>query len=59
MTFVIRLQRASGGLRGQVVSVTTGATRLFEALADAMAFIEAAAQEVDPSRPVDDWRSTQ
>lgn len=50
MTFVIRLQRAGGGLRGQVVSVTTGATRLFEGLADAVAFIEAAAREGDLSR---------
>ena len=38
--FVIRLQRTSGGVRGQVVAVETGAARLFEDLNDAMAFIE-------------------
>jgi hypothetical protein len=38
--FVIRLQRTSGDLRGQVVAVATGASRLFKDLPEAMAFIE-------------------
>lgn len=37
---MIRLQRTSGGIRGQVVAVETGAARLFEDLNDAMAFIQ-------------------
>ncbi len=40
-TFVIRVRPDRQALRGQVVAVATGAARLFEDLADAMAFIRA------------------
>ena len=38
-TFVIHVQRDRQALRGQVVAVADGATRLFEDLDDAVAFI--------------------
>lgn len=44
-TFVIRVRRDRQALRGQVVAVATGEARLFEDLADAMAFIRAQVEE--------------
>ncbi len=41
MAFVIRVQYDRSSLRGQVVAVATGASRLFDDLPGAMAFIEA------------------
>lgn len=49
-TFVIRLHRERGTLRGQVVAVADGATRLFDDFDDAMAFIRARVdQREDPA----------
>ncbi len=47
MAFLIRVQRLKNGFRGQVVVVTTGASRLFEDLHDAVRFIEAQLDERD------------
>jgi hypothetical protein len=48
-TFVIRLRRATRALRGQVLEVGTGAARLFDDLADAMAFIRARVDQREDS----------
>ncbi len=45
MSFVIRLQRTGGGLRGHVIDVATGQGRVFTDLAEATAFIEARMRE--------------
>jgi len=45
LAFLIRVQRLKEGVRGQVVVVATGVSRLFGDLRDAMTFIEAQVQE--------------
>ncbi len=56
-TFLIRIQRRDGGVRGQVVTVGTGATRLFDDLREAMAFIEARLAEDEEATPADPGQS--
>lgn len=46
MAFVLRVERGERGVRGQLVAVRTGQTRLFDDLRDAVAFIEAALEEL-------------
>lgn len=48
MSFVIRLQRTAGGLRGHVIAVATGQGQVFTDLAEATAFIEAQMQKAPP-----------
>ncbi len=48
MAFVIRVHRAAGGVRGQVVAVATGLARMFDNLRDALAFIETQIDREDP-----------
>lgn len=45
--FVVRVQRGGGGVRGQVVAIASGASRLFADLREAIAFIEAQLGERD------------
>ncbi len=45
LAFLIRVQRFKEGIRGQVVAVATGVSRLFDNLRDAMAFIEGQVRE--------------
>jgi len=50
--FVIRVHRDRHGLRGQVVAVESGASRLFDDLGDALAFIKAQVDaEAGPAAP--------
>ncbi|MGH2669875.1 MAG: hypothetical protein ACRDH5_12315 [bacterium] len=47
LVFVFRVHRERGMLRGQVVAVADGATRLFDDFDDAMAFVRA---RLDPRK---------
>lgn len=52
--FLLRVQPIDGGVRGEVVVVTTGVVKLFDNLVDAMTFIEAqirARQDAPPEPP--------
>ncbi len=40
MAFVIRVQQHGTGMRGQVITVATGVTQMFDDLHEAMAFIK-------------------
>lgn len=47
LVFVFRVHRERGMLRGQVVAVADGATRLFDDFDDAMAFVRARVDQRD------------
>jgi hypothetical protein len=48
LAFVIRIRLDRQAMRGQVVDVADGATRLFEDLADAVTFIRARVARREP-----------